>query len=86
MNTKMISDMNFTYGGRRLKPGDEFTATSRDATALAAYSRAHLASDTSSENVGEAAAAVLAAARKPRRYRRRDMRAESAQSAESTES
>jgi hypothetical protein len=83
MTTKMISDMKFNYAGRPLKPGDEFNATARDAMALAAYRRAHLASDTTSVNAEQATAEVLAAARKPRRYRRRDMRAQPAESAES---
>lgn len=71
MQTKMIADMNFTYSKVALKPGDDFLATERDATALRVYKRAHKAD-------GSEVIQPLASGKKTRRYRRRDMTAESA--------
>jgi hypothetical protein len=66
MQTKMIADMDFTYAGRALKPGDTFEASDNDAFALRTYQRAHNAPEDAEQ-------------KSPRRYRRRDMQAEDTQ-------
>lgn len=67
MHTKMIADMEFTYAGRPLKPGDIFEASDNDAFALRTYRRAHDAADDADPKSAS------------RRYRRRDMQAEDTQ-------
>jgi hypothetical protein len=67
MQTKMIADIEFTYAGRLLKPGDNFEASDNDAFALRTYRRAHDAPVSEGED------------RRAQRYRRRDMRAEDSQ-------
>lgn len=67
MSTKMIADMPFTYDRKDLKPGDEFTASEKDAFALKVYGRAHLADEAEEPK----------RTRAKRTYKRRDMTAES---------